>query len=137
MKKTREVSMQVVKKEFGERLCKAMVAAGYDAKPAVLKREFNERYLGNPVTLHGVRRWLLGEVMPAEDKLITLAHWLRIEPQVLQLGATAQTVRGENQAWETAIGAKEREIFEAFLELTAPQKKIIREVILAFSSIKI
>lgn len=58
-------------------------------------------------------------------------------PQVLQLGATAQTVRGENQTREKAIGAKEREIFEAFLALTTPQKKIIREVILAFSSMNV
>ena len=33
-----------------------MAAAGYEAKPAVLEREFNMRHWGKPMTLHGVRR---------------------------------------------------------------------------------
>lgn len=37
-----------------------------------------------PMTLHGVRRWLRGETIPSEDKLIVLARRLRIEPQVLR-----------------------------------------------------
>lgn len=125
-----------VKKGFGERLRQAMVSSGYDPKPAVLEREFNARYTGDQVTLHGVRRWLLGETIPTEDKLITLALWLKVEPHVLRWGATAQKVRKEKQSWEDAIGFRERETFEAFLALTGPQKKIIREVIMAFSKLR-
>lgn len=125
--------MKSVQKEFGRRLRDAMIAAGYEAKPAVLEREFNLRYTGKPITLHGVRRWLLGETIPAEDKLVTLARWLKIEPQVLRWGSTAREVREERSSWEHAIGYRERETFEAFMALTAPQKKIVREVILAFA----
>lgn len=125
--------MKNVQKEFGERLRAALTRAGYEAKAAVLEREFNLRYTGKPMTLHGVRRWLQGETIPAEDKLVVLARWLKIEPQVLRWGSTPNQVREEKLSWESAIGYRERETFEAFLALTAPQKKIIREVILAFA----
>ena len=52
--------MTNAKQQFAARLKKAMETAGYDAKPAVLEREFNQRYMGSPLTLHGVRRWLMG-----------------------------------------------------------------------------
>lgn len=125
--------MKNVQKEFGERLRTAMTQAGYEAKAVVLEREFNLRYTGKAMTLHGVRRWLQGETIPSEDKLIVLARWLRVEPQVLRWGSTPNQVREEKLSWENAIGYRERETFEAFLALTAPQKKIIREVILAFA----
>jgi hypothetical protein len=127
--------MKSVQKEFGKRLREAMNAAGYEAKPAVLEREFNLRYTGKPITLHGVRRWLLGETIPAEDKLVTLALWLKVEPQVLRWGSTAREVREERKSWEHAIGYRERETFEAFLALTAPQKKTVREMIMAFAEL--
>lgn len=72
--------------KFAERLRAAMKSAGYDPKPAVLEREFNQRYWGKPVTLHGVRRWLLGESLPKQEKVLVLAEWLRISPQQLRYG---------------------------------------------------
>jgi hypothetical protein len=35
--------------------------------------------------------------------------------------------------WDDGIGFQEREVFEAFLALPAPQRKIVREVIQTFS----
>ena len=32
-----------------------------------LEREFNTRYWGKPMTLHGVRRWLRGETLPTHE----------------------------------------------------------------------
>ncbi|HSB97547.1 MAG TPA: hypothetical protein VLC91_13910 [Spongiibacteraceae bacterium] len=125
--------MKIVQQEFGKRLREAMIAAGYEAKPAVLEREFNLKYMGKPMTLHGVRRWLLGETIPAQDKLVVLARWLKIEPQILRWGVTANAVREDKLAWEHAISYQERETFEAFLSLTAAQKKTVREVIHALA----
>jgi hypothetical protein len=126
--------------EFAKRLIAAMKKAGLEPKPAVLEREFNLRYMGRPVTLHGARRWLLGETTPTQDKLLVLADMLHIEPQFLLFGnAPAKQVREKEARWENAISYHEREIFEAFLELSSPQKKIIREIIQAFhksSSVK-
>jgi len=126
--------MEKSKSKFAQRLREAMSRAGYEPKPAVLEREFNQRYLGNPVTLHGVRRWLEGETIPREDKLLVLAEWLGVQPHLLRYGLEIQQKVTERQErWEDAINHHEREIFEAFLHLQPTQKRIVREVILAFS----
>lgn len=120
--------------KFAKRLRDAMQAAGYEAKPSVLEREFNLHYMGQPMTLHGVRRWLLGESLPRQDKLVALAEWLRIPPQELRYGAEIEKrVKQERARWDEGISHQEREIFEAYLNLPVPQRKVVREVILTFA----
>ncbi len=100
----------------------------------MLEREFNLRYLGKSMTLHGVRRWLLGESLPKQDKLLVLAEWLRIPPQDLRYGTEIEKrVKQERARWDEGIGYLERETLEAFLNLPAPQRKIVREVIQTFA----
>lgn len=126
--------MDKAKAEFAKRLHDALERAGVPAKPAVVEREFNQRHWGRPVTLHGVRRWLLGETYPAHDKLLTLAEWLRVSPQHLRYGTEVeQRIRAQRKQWDEGVGYQEREVFEAFLRLPVPQRKIVREVILAFA----
>ena len=111
-----------------------MQAAGYEPKPAVLEREFNLRYMGKPMTLHGVRRWLLGESLPRQDKVLVLAEWLRVPPQQLRYGVEVEKrIQQQRARWDEGIGYQEREMFEAFLTLPAPQRKIVREVIQTFA----
>ena len=128
--------MNKTKLNFAARLSAAMVARGLEPKPAVLEKQFNLHYSGEPMTLHGVRRWLRGETLPAQDKLISLAEWLRIPPDELRYGAEIKTeIQQVRKSWDDAIGYQERETFEVFLNLPAPQKKIVREVILAFAKV--
>lgn len=110
-----------------------MVAAGYEAKPSVLEREFNLRYWGKPMTLHGVRRWLLGESLPKQDKVLLLAEWLQVPPQELRYGVEIeQHIQQKRARWDEGIGYQEREVFEAYLGLPMPQRKVVREVIQTF-----
>ena len=83
--------MQDAKKQFAFQLREAMRAAGYQPKPAVLEREFNTRHWGKPMSLHGVRLWLLGETMPDFKKLETLSKWQGVPVQ--QLGYGGETAR--------------------------------------------
>ena len=113
-----------------------MKAAGYEPKPAVLEREFNTRYWGKPMTLHGVRRWLRGETLPTHEKLLVLAEWLGVPPQQLNFGDEIQRkVEQRRSRWDSGIGYQDRDIFEAFLKLPIPQRKLIREVILTFAKV--
>lgn len=124
------------KLEFAERLRTAMLAAGLEARPGVLLNLFNTHYWGRSVTFQAVSRWLRGEAIPGQDKLITLAEILRIEPEVLRFGdAVRHSVRAHRQRWDEGIGYLERETFDAFLQLPAPQRKLIREVILTFAKV--
>ena len=128
--------MENAKNMFANRLRDAMEAAGYDPKPAVLEREFNTRYWGKPMTLHGVRRWLRGETLPTHEKLLVLAEWLGVPPQQLNFGDEIQRkVEQRRSRWDSGIGYQDRDIFEAFLKLPIPQRKLIREVILTFAKV--
>ena len=124
------------KLEFAERLQAAMRAAGLEPRPAVLLNLFNAHYWGRSVTFQAVSRWLRGEAIPGQDKLITLAEALKIEPEVLRFGeAVRQSVHKHRQRWGEGVGYLERETFDAFLQLPAPQRKLIREVILTFAQV--
>lgn len=111
-----------------------MIAAGYEPKPAVLEREFNQRYWGQPMTLHGVRRWLLGESLPKQDKVLVLAEWLSVPPQQLRYGVEVEKrIQQKHARWDEGIGYQEREMIEAFLALPIAQRKVVREVIQTFA----
>lgn len=66
--------------------------------------------------------------------MLVLAEWLRVEPQVLRFGdEVAKSVRANRQRWDKGVGYLEREVFEAFLSLSAAQRKALREIILALA----
>ena len=124
------------KLEFAARLQAAMRAAGLEPRPAVLLNLFNANYWGRSVTFQAVSRWLRGESIPAQDKLIVLAQVLKVEPEVLRFGGTVRkSVQEQRKRWEEGVGYLERETFDAFLQLPAPQRKLIREVILTFAKV--
>ena len=119
---------------FAQRLIAAMQAQGYQPKPAILEREFNLRHFGEPVTLQGVRKWLIGTSIPSADKLLTLAKWLDVPPEELAFNKDMQKALEQREInWQEEIGYKDKEIFDAFVLLPAPQKKVVREVIVAFA----
>ena len=119
---------------FAKRLSIAMQAKGYQPKAAVLEKAFNLNYSGKPMSLHGVRKWLIGEAIPSGDKLLALAKWLDVPPEELAFDKDLQKAIEQREArWQEEIGYKDKEIFDAFVLLPAPQKKVVREVIVAFA----
>ncbi|MCU0809127.1 MAG: XRE family transcriptional regulator [Candidatus Contendobacter sp.] len=126
--------MNKAKVEFSQRLLAALDRAGVPAKPTVIEREFNQRFWGKPITLHAARLWLRGETMPTHDRLLCLAEWLGVEPATLRYGdEIPEAVRERRKRWDEGIGYQEREIFELFLKLPVPQRKVAREVIIALA----
>jgi transcriptional regulator with XRE-family HTH domain len=124
------------KLEFGQRLRDAMVAVGLEPRPVVLLNLFNTHYWGRSVTFQAVSRWLKGEAIPEQDKLLVLAEILKVEPEVLRFGtAVRHSVQEQQARWNTGVGYLERETFDAFLQLPTAQRKLIREVILTFAQV--
>lgn len=121
------------KAEFAERLKNALVAAGYEPRPAVLEKGFNTHYWGRPVTFQAVVRWLKGLSIPEQDKLVVLAEWLGVEPQELRYGAgVTAAAKNKKKRWDDAITGPEREVLQGYLTLPAAQRKTIREIIETF-----
>lgn len=124
------------KLEFAQRLRAAMESVGLEPRPGVLLNLFNHHYWGRSVTFQAVARWLKGEAIPSQDKLVVLAGLLKIEPEVLRFGeAIRHKLRQERQRWDEGVGYLERETFDLFMQLPTPQRKLIREVILAFAKV--
>jgi len=120
---------------FANRLIKAMQAKGYEAKASVLEREFNLNYSGKPMTLHGVRKWLIGESIPSGDKLLVLSKWLDVPLEELVFEKDIQTAIAQREArWQQDIGYRDKEVFEAFIALSPTHKKIVRDMIVALSN---
>jgi hypothetical protein len=72
--------------------------------------------------------------LPFDLGAFAFAEWLKVEPQVLRFGeAVRNAVLQHKQRWDAGVGHLERETFDAFLKLPVPQRKIIRQVILAFA----
>jgi transcriptional regulator with XRE-family HTH domain len=77
--------------QFSERLQQALRSAEYSPdSPTQLAREFNTRFAGQPVTVHAARKWLMGESIPTQEKLRSLAKWLNVTAEWLRFG-TANT----------------------------------------------
>lgn len=124
------------KLEFAERLQRAMVAAGLEPRPGVLLSLFNAHYWGRSVTFQAVSRWMRGQSIPGQDKLLVLAEVLKVEPEVLRFGeGIRKSLQERKQRWDEGIGYQERETFDAFLKLPAAQRKVVREVILTFAKV--
>lgn len=120
--------------EFSNRLRQAMTDAGYTASPSVLEHEFNLRWYGRSISNQAAWSWLNNKAIPTQDKMQVLAEVLKIEPEVLRFGeGVRQSVQQHRQRWDEGVGYLERETFDAFLQLPGPQRKIVREVILAFA----
>lgn len=121
--------------EFSNRLHDALVRAGYTASPSVLEHEFNLRWYGRSISNQAAWGWLNNRSIPTQEKLQVLAKWLKMEPQVLRFGDAVRNSIQKQKRWDEGIGYQERETFDAFLKLPAPQRKLIREVILTFAKV--
>jgi transcriptional regulator with XRE-family HTH domain len=83
--------------DFSARLQLALRNAGYSLdSPTKLAREFNIRFQGRSVTAHAVRKWLVGEALPTQEKLRALAQWLGVAATWLRFGDTAEASLSTN-----------------------------------------
>jgi transcriptional regulator with XRE-family HTH domain len=77
----------IEREDFSERLQQSLRNAKYSPdSPTQLAREFNVRFSGRPITVHAARKWLVGEAIPTQEKLRTLAQWLGITAEWLRFG---------------------------------------------------
>mgnify|MGYP003461176922 FL=1 len=123
--------------EFSNRLRQAMTDAGCAASPSVLEHGFNLRWHGRSISNQAAWSWLNSKAIPTQDKLQVLAEWLKVEPEVLRFGETVRRqVRDHQKRWDEGVGAVEREVIDAYLQLQAPQRNVVREVVLALAQVQ-
>jgi hypothetical protein len=105
--------------DFARRLTEALAFAGLDDRPTTLARHFNTNSYGMVITMHGARRWLIGDSFPTQSHLNALASLLGV--------SSAWLLLGQGPMLEDAISAA-----------TAPasNNSNLREVLGIFQSLK-
>ena len=62
---------------------------------------------------------------------------LKTAPEVLRFGeAVRLKVREHQSRWDENLNYTEREVIDAYLQLPAPQRKVVREVVLALAQVQ-
>jgi transcriptional regulator with XRE-family HTH domain len=124
--------------QFADRLRSALESAGVRASPTLVANAFNLRYHGRSITPHTARNWLLGKVMPTQDKLRVLAEWLQVSPDELRFGrAPGKTYVFELNAGPVEMALADREMVDRYLSLPQTERKTIRDVVSAFILAKV
>ena len=105
--------------QFSERLQQALRSAEYSPdSPTQLAREFNARFAGQPVTVHATRKWLMGESIPTQEKLRSLAKWLNVTAEWLRFGtASANNSNSSLNSSDAKIIASLRQLDEGNQQL--------------------
>lgn len=114
---------------FSERLQQALKNAHYSPdSPTKLAREFNVRFDGRPITVHAARKWLVGEAIPTQEKLRTLALWLGVPAEWLRFGGTIGEA-GEAQAAPARFESADVKLIADLQRLDEHHRDIAREFI--------
>lgn len=114
---------------FSERLQQALRNADYSAEsPTQLAREFNIRFEGKPITVHAARKWLVGEAIPTQEKLRTLAHWLGVPAEWLRFGGEAPGESADG-AGQSRFESSDVKLINDLLRLDEHHQTLAREFI--------
>lgn len=117
--------MSLETQRFSERLVEALRKADLRPSPTEVCRNFNARYHGNPVTIHAVRKWLVGEAIPVQDKLKVLADWLGVPPVWLRFG---QDDEGYKRVYDELTSA-DVQFMSDFKALNHRDRRVVVEVV--------
>ena len=79
---------------FCGRLHQGLAGIGFPADdPGAFAREFNRRHQGAAITADATRKWLLGEAIPTQARLQSIARWLNVSPHWLIYGGPSPVRR--------------------------------------------
>ena len=115
---------------FSERLQLALRNADYSPdSPTQLAREFNIRFDGRPITVHAARKWLVGEAIPTQEKLRTLAHWLGVPAEWLRFGGVDGNLGAEPPQSQSRFPSSDVKLMADLHRLDEHHQTLAREFI--------
>ena len=102
---------------FAQRLRAALVAADVAVSPTTVQRKFNAVSGDAPVSVHAVRKWIMGESIPTQQRIQVLATWLAVSTNWLRFGE--RTAKDTTQA----PSAVEHVLLRNFRRLSAREQE--------------
>lgn len=123
------IKVSTEREDFSARLQLALRNANYPPdSPTQLSREFNVRFSGRPITVHAARKWLVGEAIPTQEKLRTLAQWLGVPAEWLRFGG-GQHGEGDITDPSVRFESADVKLLADLQRLDTSHQTIAREVI--------
>jgi hypothetical protein len=122
--------------QFAKRLADAMKLKSIKHSPTALQRAFNDRFEGRPVTPHTARNWMLGKVLPTQDKLICLAELLDASSEYLRYGTNnGRTFVIKNKdGTENELTDQQQRFVRRYLQLNNVQQSLVSELVTELAS---
>ena len=112
---------------FAERLNQALTAAGMETRATVLQRVFNKRSQLPPVTVHAARKWLMGESIPAHDRLQSLATIVGVSASWLRFGESIEDKSSKS------LSAQEQLLIKYYRKLGREEQRHILAIVRSMS----
>ena len=116
--------------QFAERLAAALAARGMLASATVLQRAFNVQNPKLAISVHAVRKWLMGEAIPAQARLRNLAAVLGVSATWLRFGDEAAVKGGK------PLSAQEHMLIQHFRSLPAAQQTHLLALVQSMSELR-
>lgn len=117
---------------FSERLRQCMRGKVISEGGTALSRAFNLRSTGSPVTTHAARKWIKGEAIPTQDKILVLAEWFEVSPEWLRFGGKT----GAPSNREKALDSVRSSIIFDTAVLTEAECTVVRALITALLKVR-
>jgi len=102
---------------FAQRLRAALTAADVPVSATQVQRRFNALSGDAPLSVHAVRKWIMGESIPTQRRIQALATWLAVSPNWLRFGE--RTAKDTTQA----PSASEHVLLRNFRRLSAREQE--------------
>ena len=117
------------KSAFSQRLLSALKQAGATTlSPTKLAIDFNLHYRGKPVSTQAAHKWLNGTAIPSQDKIRTIASWLRVSPEWLRYGDLDKKTKTAIRHSTPPYPSLETQLLADFRQLNVQNKEIALEL---------
>ena len=125
---TDTIAKDVERRRFADRLRESLVAQAIEPNPTRLAAEFNARFSGRGVGMHTCRKWLVGEAIPTQEKLVVLALMLGATSDWLRYGDVAQRTPAPYVASVAALPYNRAELalIADFKQLASRDQALVR-----------
>ena len=100
---------------FAQRLRDALAASDISVSVTALWKTFNSLSSDPPVTKNAIRKWIMGESIPTQQRMRVLSAWLKVDSNWLRFGEDLDRGVG------TAQSVDERMLLKSYRRL--PQRE--------------
>ena len=102
---------------FAQRLRAALTAADVAVSPTAVQRKFNALSGDAAISVHAVRKWIMGESIPTQERIRVLAAWLGVSPNWLRFGEAVASGRSPTPS------AQEYVLLRSYRRLSAREQE--------------